>query len=217
MAHPDCERPPTCSACRCSKWPRGPAPGATGSRSLGVAGHHREGMVFEQFSNVTQACLAGLGVALMPEFLIEPELGERPAGARLRLGGRERERLLSRPPAPQARFPASPQLRTTGWRTRWRSSSRTIDGTIPAYPRLLCCNIIRGLRWTPRCRNFPSTPASQRRSVRLWSTAASISRSSPPMRNALSSACSIPSGTIEIQRLTLPENTHEIFHGFVPA
>ena len=26
-----------------------------------------------------------------------------------------------------------------------------------------------------------------------------------------------PSGTIEIQRLTLPENTHEIFHGFVPG
>lgn len=42
--------------------------------SLGVAGHHPEGMVFEQFSNVTQACLAGLGVALMPEFLIETEL-----------------------------------------------------------------------------------------------------------------------------------------------
>jgi len=26
-----------------------------------------------------------------------------------------------------------------------------------------------------------------------------------------------PSGTIEIQRLTLPENTHELFHGFVPG
>ena len=26
-----------------------------------------------------------------------------------------------------------------------------------------------------------------------------------------------PSGTIEMQRLTLPENTHEIFHGFVPG
>jgi isoamylase len=26
-----------------------------------------------------------------------------------------------------------------------------------------------------------------------------------------------PSGTIEMQRITLPENTHEIFHGFVPG
>ncbi|MBX9458720.1 MAG: LysR family transcriptional regulator [Rhizobium sp.] len=43
--------------------------------SLGIAGHHPGGMMFEQFSNVTQACLAGLGVALMPEFLIEAELG----------------------------------------------------------------------------------------------------------------------------------------------
>lgn len=32
------------------------------------------GMVFEQFSLVTQACMAGVGIALMPEFLIEPEL-----------------------------------------------------------------------------------------------------------------------------------------------
>lgn len=32
------------------------------------------GMVFEQFSLVTQACMAGVGIALMPQFLIEPEI-----------------------------------------------------------------------------------------------------------------------------------------------
>jgi LysR family transcriptional regulator, glycine cleavage system transcriptional activator len=42
--------------------------------TLGIEEPHREGMVFEQFSNVTQACIAGLGVALMPIFLIESEL-----------------------------------------------------------------------------------------------------------------------------------------------
>ena len=31
-------------------------------------------MRFEQISNVVQACLAGLGIALVPTFLIEPEL-----------------------------------------------------------------------------------------------------------------------------------------------
>lgn len=35
------------------------------------------GMIFEQFSLVTQACMAGVGIALMPEFLIEPELQNR--------------------------------------------------------------------------------------------------------------------------------------------
>lgn len=42
--------------------------------SLGIEERHREGMAFEQFSNVSQACSAGLGVALMPDFLIESEL-----------------------------------------------------------------------------------------------------------------------------------------------
>jgi LysR family transcriptional regulator, glycine cleavage system transcriptional activator len=42
--------------------------------TLAIGEQHREGMVFEQFSNVTQACVAGLGVALMPIFLIESEL-----------------------------------------------------------------------------------------------------------------------------------------------
>jgi DNA-binding transcriptional LysR family regulator len=42
--------------------------------SLGVDLKSSGGMRFEQYSNVAQACIAGLGVALMPVFLIEAEL-----------------------------------------------------------------------------------------------------------------------------------------------
>ena len=46
--------------------------------SLGIeAKSSGGGMRFEQFSNVTQACIAGLGIALMPTFLIETELETR--------------------------------------------------------------------------------------------------------------------------------------------
>ena len=41
---------------------------------FGIADTYREGMRFEQFINVSQACRAGLGVALMPRFLIASEL-----------------------------------------------------------------------------------------------------------------------------------------------
>lgn len=44
--------------------------------TLGVDRPYREGMRFEQFMHVSQACLAGLGVALMPLFLIETELSQ---------------------------------------------------------------------------------------------------------------------------------------------
>lgn len=42
--------------------------------SAGIDEPYREGMRFEQFMNVSQACSAGLGVALMPLFLIASEL-----------------------------------------------------------------------------------------------------------------------------------------------
>jgi DNA-binding transcriptional LysR family regulator len=42
--------------------------------SLGIEAKASGGMRFEQFSNVAQACIAGLGIALMPTFLIESEL-----------------------------------------------------------------------------------------------------------------------------------------------
>ncbi len=43
-------------------------------RGLGISGQPDRGMRFEQFSNVAQATIAGLGVALMPLFLISNEL-----------------------------------------------------------------------------------------------------------------------------------------------
>ena len=43
-------------------------------QSLGVAGGPVQGMRFEQFGSVAQACAAGLGIALMPIFLIDSEL-----------------------------------------------------------------------------------------------------------------------------------------------
>ncbi|MBL0375154.1 LysR family transcriptional regulator [Rhizobium sp. KVB221] len=42
--------------------------------SLSIEARLSGGMRFEQFSNVAQACIAGLGVALMPLFLITSEL-----------------------------------------------------------------------------------------------------------------------------------------------
>jgi DNA-binding transcriptional LysR family regulator len=42
--------------------------------SLQVNGTPSQAMRFEQFSNVAQACIAGLGLALMPLFLIDSEL-----------------------------------------------------------------------------------------------------------------------------------------------
>lgn len=42
--------------------------------SLGLEEEVGGGMRFEQFLNVAQACIAGIGVALMPSFLIQPEL-----------------------------------------------------------------------------------------------------------------------------------------------
>ena len=42
--------------------------------SLGIEPPIAHGMRFEQFSNVAQACNAGLGIALMPLFLIDVEL-----------------------------------------------------------------------------------------------------------------------------------------------
>jgi LysR family glycine cleavage system transcriptional activator len=42
--------------------------------SAGIKGTKRESLRFEQFMNVSQACIAGLGIALVPLFLIQPEL-----------------------------------------------------------------------------------------------------------------------------------------------
>ncbi|MFC4271373.1 LysR family transcriptional regulator [Sneathiella chungangensis] len=39
-----------------------------------VEPHHDSGMFFEQFSSATQAAVAGLGIALLPKFLIQQEI-----------------------------------------------------------------------------------------------------------------------------------------------
>lgn len=46
-------------------------------KSQGISIAKESGMSFEHFSTLSQACIAGLGVALMPEFLIEPEMERR--------------------------------------------------------------------------------------------------------------------------------------------
>jgi LysR family glycine cleavage system transcriptional activator len=46
-------------------------------KSQGINLSNDSGMFFEQFSTLSQACVAGIGVALMPEFLIEPELEQQ--------------------------------------------------------------------------------------------------------------------------------------------
>lgn len=43
-------------------------------KSQGIDIVKETGMSFEHFSTLSQACIAGIGVALMPKFLIEPEL-----------------------------------------------------------------------------------------------------------------------------------------------
>lgn len=43
-------------------------------KSLDLTAPNSTGMRFEQFSNVAQACIAGLGIALMPLFLINAEI-----------------------------------------------------------------------------------------------------------------------------------------------
>lgn len=44
-------------------------------RTVGVSAPTRRGMRFEQFSTVAQACIAGVGIALLPQFLITSEVG----------------------------------------------------------------------------------------------------------------------------------------------
>ncbi|MBV2144527.1 LysR family transcriptional regulator [Falsochrobactrum sp. TDYN1] len=46
-------------------------------KSLDITAPVSGGMRFEQFSNVSQACIAGLGIALMPLFLISAEIENR--------------------------------------------------------------------------------------------------------------------------------------------
>lgn len=46
-------------------------------QAQGITLEEENGMSFEHFATLSQACIAGVGVALMPGFLIEPELARR--------------------------------------------------------------------------------------------------------------------------------------------
>ncbi len=66
-----------------------------------IASTTGEGMRFEQFGSVAQACIAGLGVALMPLFLIDSELA----------GGQLRQAFPHQVVSPSAYYAVAPQAR----------------------------------------------------------------------------------------------------------
>ncbi len=71
--------------------------------SLRIAGSMSEGMRFEQFGSVTQACIAGLGVGLMPLFLIDTELA----------GGQLVEAFPHQVVSPSAYYVVAPQAKAS--------------------------------------------------------------------------------------------------------
>jgi DNA-binding transcriptional LysR family regulator len=70
--------------------------------SLHIASSVGEGMRFEQFGSVAQACIAGLGVALMPLFLIDTELA----------GGQLVEAFPHQVVSPSAYYAVAPQAKS---------------------------------------------------------------------------------------------------------
>ncbi|MEF0941868.1 LysR family transcriptional regulator [Rhizobium sp. BR 362] len=84
--------------------------------SLGINGKPRPNMGFEQFLGVAQACIAGLGVALMPLFLIKPELdsGQLIVASHHRVRSRSNYYLVS----PEGREPPKPVRAFREWLLR---------------------------------------------------------------------------------------------------
>ena len=62
-------------------------------------------MLFDQFATVTQAAVAGLGLALLPEFLIEPEIDDGSLVAALPLPMRSSESYHLVWPSARAQHP----------------------------------------------------------------------------------------------------------------
>ncbi|MCP3468989.1 LysR family transcriptional regulator [Bradyrhizobium sp. CCGUVB1N3] len=70
-----------------------------------VSGRTAQGMVFDQFATAAQAAIAGLGVALLPTFLIQDELASRKLVRALNLPMESPERYYLVWPSERAKYP----------------------------------------------------------------------------------------------------------------
>jgi LysR family transcriptional regulator, glycine cleavage system transcriptional activator len=70
-----------------------------------VPGRTAQGMVFDQFATAAQAAIAGLGVALLPTFLIQDELASRKLVRAINLAMESPERYYLVWPSERAKYP----------------------------------------------------------------------------------------------------------------
>ena len=125
-------RPMTFSHIPCCNWKAAPAIGAAGWRITAIPGQRPPAMLFDQFATMTQGAIHGLGLALLPLFLIERELAEHrliPAfGTTAQILGQLFPRLAKRP-ARRARHSAS----FSNWLRRSQNRPET-SSSVLKYP-----------------------------------------------------------------------------------